>query len=71
VVSKTIRDFMGLRVADGGLGMRNYDIARSYNVAVCMYFLPNHQSVVLNEITKYGSSGLEESLAHFGLDGSE
>lgn len=72
VISKTIRDYMALKVVDGGLGMRNHDIARSYNVAVTMFFLPNYQAILMNMVEKVRDENTETAvLGHFGLDGSK
>jgi len=72
VISKTIRDFMVMKVSDGGLGMRNHDVARSFNVAVTMYFLPNYQKMLMTMVEKVKDNNVEDSvLGHFGLDGSQ
>jgi len=71
VISKTIRDYMVMKVSDGGLGMRNHDVARSFNVAVTMYFLPNYQATLMRMVEKVRDVDVESTvLDHFGLDGS-
>lgn len=70
VVDKIIRDYMVKPVVDGGLGMRNCDAVRNYIVAVNMYFLPRHQSVVCKKIGDLVVDEVETALRGLGLDGS-
>lgn len=70
VVDKIIRDYMSSSVENGGLGMRNCDVVKNYNVAVTMYFLPRHQSVVCDEVGKIQVNQYKEAKDFLGLDGS-
>jgi len=70
VVDKIIRDYMSSSVTNGGLGMRNCDVVRNYNVAVTMYFLPRHQAVICDEVSKINANQYNEAKDFLGLDGS-